>query len=164
MECDGLMKNNNIVIINMTKFFNRELFMYAISDFKFSKPKSLKYIGYTALALALWSLPFVLIFKIATVTNPYFAMFVFIPPFVIGHYASQPIWGGRGLIDFIQVYSKYLAEPKAWADYNGFKPKNETYYVKQPLWVSRRREYQYLAELKEKRINELKKQNRIKNS
>lgn len=136
-------------IINMTNFFNRELMMYSLGDIKLKKPIALKKVAYVTGFFIIWSLPLILIFGL--VLNVYFAILVLAPPLVIGHYASKPVWGGKGLIDFTKTLITYLGEPKSWTDLKANKSFNkDKYFIESEIWISRRRELQLLADLKEK--------------
>lgn len=143
----------NLIVYNMTNFFNRELLMYSIGDIKFKKPISLKRVGYTTAFFIIWTIPLILIFGF--VINVFFLAIAILPPLFIGNFAARPVWGGRSLIDFLKVSFNFLTEPKGWTD---LKPNNglgkDIYYVEDEIWVSRRRELQLLAQMKEKHEHE----------
>ena len=143
------MSNNNyVLVVNMTNFFNRELFMYSLGDIKFKKPIALKKVAYVTAFLIIWSIPVFLYFGL--VMNPFFMAFLLGPPFVLGHFATKPVWGGRGLIDFLKTLAGYIVEPQAWTDLNARNVKDkEVLYVENEIWISRRRELQILADIKE---------------
>lgn len=136
-------------ILNMTNFFNRELMMYSLGDIKLKKPIALKKVAYVTGFIIVWSLPLILIFGL--VLNVYYAILVIAPPLVLGHCASKPVWGGKGLIDFLKTLSTYISEPKIWTDLKPNKnPNKNKYYVESEIWISRRRELQLLADMREK--------------
>lgn len=144
------MSNPRLVSINMTNFFNRELFMYSLGDIKFKKPVSLKKVAYTTAFLILWSLPIILIFGLHI--NLIFFAFVFGPPFVMGNFASKPMFGGKTLIEWAKTTVKFIGEPKGWTDLNPSQTLNNgTFFVESEIWISRRRELQILADLREKK-------------
>lgn len=147
------MSRRYVEILNMTNFFTRELMMYSLGDIKLKKPIALKKVAYVTGFIVLWSLPIVLIFGIQL--NVYFAVVTLAPPFILGHFASKPVWGGKGLIDFIKTLFTYMGEPKSWTDLKANKSTNkDKYYIQSEIWISRRRELQLLADLKEKQNNE----------
>lgn len=128
-----------IVVLNMTWFFNRELFMSALGDIKLSKPISLRKMGFILGFFIVWTLPILLIFGI-NLSLPYLVL-LFVPPVVLGNYASKPVWGGKTLLGFIKTLYKYLQEPRGWGDLRPLKnPDEEILYVESEIWVSRRRE------------------------
>jgi hypothetical protein len=139
--------NNQIVSLNMTGFFKRELQMYALGDIKFKKPISIKQVAYVLGFYIVWAIPIILIFGIQL--NPFFAVLVIAPPLVLGTFAVRPIFGGKTLIDFAKTAFIFLGEPKAWADLKPYKPK-EVYEVNSEIWISRRRELQLLADMIER--------------
>ena len=53
--------DNGLTILNMTNFFNRELFLYSLGDLKLRKPVSLKKAAYVVAFLVIWTLPFMLL-------------------------------------------------------------------------------------------------------
>jgi len=141
-----------VKIVNMTNLFTRDLYMYSLGDIRFSTPISLKKVAYTTMFLLLWSVPIILIFGLHL--NVYYAAIVLIPPILFGHFASKPVWGGKNLIDYIKTIFEYANEPPAWTDLYESKDKKNKYYVQSEIWISRRRELQLLADIKEKQHSE----------
>lgn len=141
-----------LYVANMTSFFSREMFMYALGDIKFKKPVSLRKMAYIMFFIVVWSGP-IFYFGGLQINAVYFA-FMFGPPFVLGHYATKPIWGGRGLYDFAKVTFNFVKEPKAWADLYEYRTKpNDKMFVEQEIWISRRREISLLEEMKKNKEN-----------
>jgi hypothetical protein len=137
----------------MTNFFNRELFMYSLGDIRFKKPVSLKKVAYTTVFLIIWTLPIVLIFGLHI--NLLFVALVLGPPFMMGNFASKPMFGGKTLIEWAKTAVQFMGEPKGWADLNPSKTlDNGTFFVESEIWISRRRELQILADLREKKAME----------
>lgn len=142
---------SGLIGVNMTNFFNRELFMYSLGDIKFKKPISLKKVAYTMGFLILWTLPLYLIFGLKL--SPFYFVLLLAPPFVAGHFATKPAFGGKTLIDFTKTMFKFAGEPKGWLDLrndNGLG--KEVYYVENEIWIGRRRELQLLADIQEDRV------------
>lgn len=132
-------------VINMTNFFNRELFMYSMGDIKFKKPISLKKMVFTLVFFIVWTLPIFFILGISS--NMLLLGLTVAPPFILGHYATKPVWGGKSMLDFFKTSINFLSEPKGWVDTKPIRDtKGETFTVKQEIWISRRRELQYLRE------------------
>lgn len=150
----GLTKmNKGLMGINMTNFFNREMFMYSLGDIKFKKPVSLKRVAYSLAFLLVWSLPMFFIWGL--IINPVYLLVMFGPPLGLAHIATKPVFGGKNLLDFLLTMFKFVQEPKGWADLNESREFGEdVYYVESEIWISRRRELQILADIKEKQFEE----------
>lgn len=140
---------SSIVSVNMTNFFNRELFMYSLGDIKFKKPVSLRKVAYTTLFLIVWSTPIILIFGFQL--NLFFVVIAFGPAIVLGNIGAKPLFGGKSLADFVKTTVNFIQEPKGWTDLEAKKQLTNEFFVENEIWVSRRRELQYLADLKEAR-------------
>ena len=141
-------EGNVIPIINMRTFFNREIFMYALGDIRLKKPIALKQAMYVIAFLAIWSGPIIYVFGL--VLNPYFIIITFVPPFLLGAFANRPIWGGRTLMDFIKVTFNYIQEPRGWTEHRANSELGKAvYHVEHDIWVSRRKELNILADMKE---------------
>lgn len=135
---------NQIVSLNMTGFFKRQLQMYALGDIRFKKPISIKQVAYILGFFVVYSVPIVLFFGVQL--NPVYAVLVIAPPILLGTFAVKPIFGGKTLIDFGRTAVIFLSEPKAWADLKAYQPK-EIYTMSSEIWISRRRELQLLADM-----------------
>lgn len=133
--------------VNVTKFFNRELFMYALGDIRFKKPISLKKMAFTMLYLIIWTAPIIWIMGFQF--NPVFLTFALVPPIAAGHYSTKPIFEGKNLVEFIRTMSKFVQEPKGWADLRNHNMETPTLFTQSEIWVGRRRELNMLAELKQ---------------
>lgn len=143
-------RESYLLVINMTSYFKRPMFMYSLGDIRFSKPIALKKLAYIVAAFILWSLPLVMIVGIQL--NVFFLAAVIGPPLLIGHYMSKPLFGGMQLTEFAKVCFRFISEPRGWADLRGTEEVEETdYYVYHETWVSRRRELQFLARIAEQR-------------
>lgn len=138
-----------LVGLNMTNFFKRELFMYALGDIKFKKPISLKKVAYTMGFILIWTLPIFFIFGL--ILNPFYVLLMIVPPIAAGHYATKPVFGGKTLIPFTKSIIKYhLSEPKAWLDLkNSNYFGTQVFFIENEIWISRRRELRLLASMKE---------------
>lgn len=143
-----------LVGVNMTNFFNRELFMYSLGDIRFKKPISLKKMAYVTVFFLVWTLPIIMIFGIQL--NPIYIALLLAPPLALGHYATKPIFGGKTLIPAVKTVAKYIfTEPKCWTDLKANNELgNKVYFTENEIWISRRRELQLLADLKEKKKRE----------
>lgn len=144
------MSGQRLISINMTNFFNRELFMYSLGDIKFKKPVSIKKVGYTTVFLIIWTLPIIVIFGMQF--NPFFVTIAVAPPVIMGHFAAKPTFGGKSLIGWLKSTIGFIGEPKGWTDLNRTNDLDKgVFFVENEIWISRRKELQYLADLKEKR-------------
>lgn len=140
-----------IRVINFTQFFNRELMMYSLGDIRFKKPKSVKKVAYTTFFLIIWTIPLFLVFGFPT--GPITAVLYLALPLAAGHFASKPVFGGKGLIDFVKTLFNFIGEPKVWTDLkaNSELDKNDS-YIESEIWIGRRREIRFLNKL-EKGMN-----------
>ncbi len=138
---------NQIVTINMTNFFNRELMMYSLGDIRFKKPISLKAVAYTLAFLILWTLPLLLAFGLPL--DPFRLVVYLAPPIILGQVAIRPLFGGKTLMDFVKTAIGFVGEPKGWADMKPFDSgaKTQLYSTEHEIWISRRREYAMLADM-----------------
>lgn len=124
--------------------------MYSLGDIRFRKPISLKKVAYTTGFIIVWTLPMILIFGL--IINPFFLALAIAPPLILGNFAAKPVWGGRGLVDFIKTVAGFIGEPKGWTDLNATNNLDkEVVSVEKEIWVSRRRELQILANIREDR-------------
>ena len=141
---------NGLPILNMTSFFNRELFLYSLGDISLSKPVSLKKAGFLFLGIALWSIPIVLIFGFYF--NLFYLALLLSVPVLIASIGDKPLFDGRGLIDAIRVTFRYIFSEKCYTDFTVTDiHKKPEYFVQKEIWISRRRELMELAELWEKK-------------
>lgn len=144
------MSSNRLISINMTNFFNRELFMYALGDIKFKKPVSVKKVGYTTVFFIIWTIPILLMFGIRF--DPFYVTMAVAPPLVLGHFAAKPTFGGKSLIGWLKSTFTYIGEPKGWTDLRKSDDLDQgVFFVENEIWISRRAELYHLAELREKR-------------
>lgn len=137
-------------VVNMTNFFNRELFLYSLGDVRLPTPISIKKVAIFGVAFIIWSIPFILAFGL--IINLFYIVLLLGPPVLIAGVADKPWFGGRGIVDAMIVTIKYFASPKCYTDmYVSNSHKNTNYFIEQYIWISRRRELQILADLIEKR-------------
>lgn len=139
----------HVLILNMTGFFNRELFMYALGDIRFKTPISLKKAAYVMGFLLIWTLPIILIMGLQF--TPLFLAFAIAPPVVLGNFAGKPVWGGKPLFDFLKSLFTFIKEPKGWTDLKNNNMKEDVYFVENEIYASRRRELNILADIEESR-------------
>lgn len=137
-----------ILVINMTSFFNRPLYMYSFGDIRFGKPVALKKVAYILAMMIIWNVPLFLIAGFHL--NVVWVALSILPPFFLGNWMSKPSFGGMSFLDFAKVAVRFLGEPKGWADLQATDDVEQTdYYVEHETWVSRRRELHYLADIEE---------------
>jgi len=137
-------------VINMTSFFNRELFIYSLGDMSLSKPVSLKKAGFFILGLIIWTAPLLLIFGISF--NVVYLVLLFSVPIALAMGGDKPVFDGRTIMNATKVTAKYLFSPKCYTDFTvSDTDKNPEYFVQQEVWISRRRELMKLAQLWEAR-------------
>lgn len=137
---------NGLPVLNMTSFFNRELFLYSLGDISLSKPVSLKKAGFLILGLMIWTLPLILIFGIHF--NPIFLAIAVGPPIGLAAMGDKPLFDGRGIIDAAKVTVKYVFSQRCYTDFTvSDTHKKPEYFIQKEIWISRRRELMGLAEL-----------------
>lgn len=137
----------SIQVMNMTNFFNKEMLLYSLGDFKLPRPVSLKKAAYVLVGFIVWAFPILFIFGVHV--NVYFLFLIAGPPILFGIYASKPIFGGKSLIDFCRTMIRFFSRPRCWTDLqasNLTKPQELSGEFE--LWISRRRELRYLAHMK----------------
>jgi hypothetical protein len=135
-----------VVVLNFTKFFRRELYMYAFGDIKLRKPISLKKVGYTVMFGIIWTLPLFLIIGIKF--NLFYVAILLGVPVVLGNLASRPIFGGKGMFDYLRAIFGFIGESKIWTDLEGTRNRGEDIlFADNEYWVSRRREIAILEKL-----------------
>lgn len=141
---------NGLPILNMTSFFNRELFLYSLGDISLSKPVSLKKAGFLLIGLVIWALPLILIFGIQF--NPFFLALALGPPILLAAAGDKPLFDGRGIFDATKVSLRYIGTKKCYTDFavSDIHTKPE-YFIQKEIWISRRRELMELAELWEEK-------------
>lgn len=141
-------------IVNMTSFFRRPLTMYALGDIRLPTPLPLKKVLYGMVFIIVWTIPIFMIFGFHP--NPWFLGVAIAPPLVLAHYATKSVWQGRSLLDFIRVNFNYMKDPKGWTDLMEDDEMETTVYgVHHEIWISRRREYQIIATLRQKRADRM---------
>lgn len=137
---------NGLPILNMTSFFNRELFIYSLGDISLSKPVSLKKAGFFMLGLVFWTGPLIAIFGLNL--NVAFLGFVLIGPILLAVIGDKPVFDGRSIIDAIKVTLKYIFTQKCYTDFSvSDTHKAPEYSIQKEIWIGRRRELMELAEL-----------------
>lgn len=145
--------NNYLLGVNMTNFFNREMFMYSLGDIKFKKPISLRKVAYATLFIILWTIPIFFIWGLKL--DLVYLVFMFGPPLALAHFSTQPVFGGKTLVAFVKTMIKFIQEPKGWTCLNESKHYgDDVYYVESEIWVGRRRELQILADIKEQNFKD----------
>lgn len=137
---------NGLPILNMTSFFNRELFLYSLGDIRLSKPVSLKKAGFLLIGVMVWTIPLVMIFGINF--NVFFLALAVGPPILLAVIGDKPLFDGRGIIDATRVTVKYLFSEKCYTDFTATDiHKDPEYSLAKEIWISRRRELMELADL-----------------
>lgn len=136
-----------IEVHDMTRLFTKEKFIYAISDFRISKPLTFKKIGYYTFAFLLIGLPVLMAFPF----NVYTTMAAFGIPAALSNVMSKPIFNSRSFFAAMIVYIKYLFSNKFYYDN---KPTKELgrYHIDEYYLVSRRKDFMELFRQKEKEI------------
>lgn len=142
------MSNDYVHVVNMTNFFNRELYMHSLGDIKFRKPVSLKKVAYITLFLVVWCVPIVVFFGLQF--NVFYLAILLGPPLLLGNFAAKPVWGGRGLLDFLKTLANFAGQPRGWADLAPApKLDQQVFFTEHEVWISRRREMALLADMTE---------------
>lgn len=104
-----------------TDFFKRDAQIYALGDFRFSKPKSLKAVGYTLALLVIWSCPVALLIGVDKVfSNVVFAAIVIGPAIGMGSIMGKPLFHNKPLMKDLRSIFKYGSESSVYTDGIGY--------------------------------------------
>lgn len=128
--------------------------MYAFGDIKLKKPIPVKKVAFIFAAFIVWSFPVYIFLNgiLDSMMHPLTLGIVFLPPFIFGHYASKPVFGGKTMKDFFKTQYNYMKQPKGWSDFKiDNDQQNSVYYISSEISISRRREIQYLKQIVRKR-------------
>lgn len=129
--------SNTMRTYNATPFLQREKYMYAFGDIKFTTPKSLTKIFYFMGALVVYGGLVILFFGFST--NPIYLAILIIPPVLFGAFASRPIFDGRMFIDWANIMFQFLMRDKTTLDErNSNQPDEQAWDYYAECWVSRR--------------------------
>ena len=129
---------NYIEVKDMTKLFTKEILIYSFFDISLKKPLRIVFIGYLVLLLAIWGLPMYLLF--GTITNPYAAMVIVLPPFFLARLMSQPIWNGKSFLSWFKCQLKFATSVKKYYDGKAIKS-FARYKIDHKITVSRRKDF-----------------------
>lgn len=123
--------------------------MYALGDFRLPAPVSLDFVGWLLGGIILYSIPLFLLIGMSNMTI-FYAVIVFGPPIAIASLSTKPIFQGRNLVQFLIATYNYFNLPAGWVDLEGYESRKEMEFtVEHTTWVSRRREFLYLANLED---------------
>lgn len=138
-------------VLNMTRLFDKEMLIYSFFDIRLKKPARVVFILYFLLLAVIWSLPLMLLLPL----NPYTLALMLGVPIGGASAMSKPIWGGKKFFNWLQTQLKYIVAPKYYYDCNEGK-KLQSYRVDSQILVSRRRDYEKLRQLEQRRIANVK--------
>lgn len=141
---------SGLPVINMTGFFNRELFIYSLGDISLSKPVSLKKASFMLAGIIIWTVPLILVFGIYF--NPFFLVLALGPPLGLAAIGDKPLFDGRGIVDASKTTLKFIFSNKCYTDLTVSDTHTDPeYFIEKEVWISRRRELMELAELWEEK-------------
>lgn len=141
-----------VQVLNMTRLFDKEMLIYSFFDIKLKKPARVVFILYFLLLLVIWGVPMFILLPL----NPYTAALALGVPIAGASAMSKPIWGGKKFFDFLKCQARYLSSPKIFYDcYSGAKLEDTK--IDFDVQISRRRDYQKLVILEQRRIEHEKK-------
>lgn len=133
-------------VLNMTRLFSKEMFIYSFFDIKLSKPARVATIGYFFGISAIMSLLMWVVFHLPI--NLYTLVIVFGSAIGGATTMVKPIWNGRKFFPWVKVQFSHLGEAKLFCD--GWKTKPlKDYDVDFDVFVSRRRDFRKLREMRE---------------
>lgn len=138
------------LVINATRFFHRESYMYSFGDIKFKNPVPLNRAMFMTLFIVGWTIPHIMFFGL--MFNVWYLMWILVPPVALGIYATKPIFGGKTLFEATNTMVEFMSEPKGWTDYNNNAMREETYYISDEIWISRRTDLKFLADVIEGKV------------
>lgn len=136
-----------VQVTNMTRLFDKEMLIYSFFDIRLKKPARVVFILYFFLLFVIWTVPLLFLLPI----NPYILIIELGLPFLGASLMSKPIWGGKKFFNFMQTQIKYLRSPRFYYDGNAGK-KLESKRVDHTILISRRRDYEKLLKLEQRRI------------
>lgn len=138
MADDEEAENAYLPVYVFTAFFSREAMMYALGDIKFSKPKSLRTMGYCMGLIVLWTVPMIAIIGfdfIMSHLNVYMAVFLLGPPLGIGSVMSKPIFHNKPLLKDLKSIFKYFSQRPIYADTEAYEYDKQNYTVDMNVWI-----------------------------
>lgn len=119
-----------------TDFFKRDPQLYALGDWRFSKPKSLKAVGYTLLLILVWSFPILMTFGFAFAIQDFLhGAIVFGPPLLLGSIMSKPLFHNKPLIKDLKSIFRYLGFAHTYADLKAYEYDNNCKMCLE-LWIA----------------------------
>lgn len=137
---------SGLPVLNMTNFFNKDLFLYSLGDIKLSKPVSLKKVGFFLVGLIIWSFPIFSIFGL--ILDPIYLAFLFSVPILLGIIGDKPLFDGRNIFDATAIVVKFVFSDKCYTDTVASDTHlSPTFFIEQEIWISRRQELQELANM-----------------
>lgn len=149
------MRNKPIVVLDMTKYFTKEILLYSLFDVSFQTPVRLMLGVYLIIMGIIWSLPLALLLW---PLNVYSALIVFGPTVLLANLMSKPIWGGKSFKDWLSAQLSFATNPKLYYDTIARKGIGESLVIDHHYTVSRRKDYFKLLNLaKEEHKNKKKK-------
>lgn len=133
-------------VLNMTRLFSKEMFIYSFFDIKLQKPARVATIGYFfGISAILGGLTW-FVFKLPI--NLYTLVFVFGSAVAGATTMVKPIWNGRKFFPWAKVQFQHIKEAKLFCD--GWKTKPlKDYDISFNIFVSRLRDYRKLKEMKD---------------
>lgn len=137
----------SIQIYNITEFFNRPIMLYSLGDIRFQKPISLQKAVYILGFFMVWTVP--IFFMFGLVFSPPALVITLLPPIIIGHLATKPVFGGMQMFDFLAMMRDFAFEPRGWTDGEANNMREPVYELSSDVWISRRKDLQILADLVE---------------
>lgn len=138
-------------VLNMTRLFDKEMLIYSFFDIRLKKPARVVFILYFLLLVLIWALPLYMLLPL----NPYTLALMLGVPFGGASAMSKPIWGGKKFFNWLQTQFKYLGEPKYFYDTIAGK-KLQSHKIDHQILVSRRRDYEKLVIIEQRRISNVK--------
>lgn len=134
-------------VLNMTRLFDKELLIYSFADIRLKKPARVVWLLYFLILVVIWAVP---IFMWLPLT-PYTLVLALGVPIGGASLMSKPIWGGKKFFDFMKCQIAFIGEPKIFYDCHA-GTKLSDYKINHTYQVSRRREYQKLLILEQRRV------------
>lgn len=141
------MNRRPVYVLNMTRLFSKEMFVYSFFDVKLKKPARMSTIGYFfGVGIPTWAIMFGLLHCGLTPVTLAIAGGI---PFLSAITMSKPIWEGRKFLDWIKVQIIHVNEVKLFCD--GWKaPKFQNYKIDFAIYVSRIKDFMKLKEMDDK--------------
>lgn len=141
------MNRKPLRVLNMTRLFSKEMYIYSFFDVKLQKPARLSTFAYFfGVGIPFW---LILIKLLHVPINVYTVAIGAAVPLGCAVTMSKPIWNGRNFISWFKVQIQHIGEHKLFADGWAIKPL-KNYIIDFSIYLSRLNDFMQLKQLDKK--------------